>query len=268
MADPFAEFNYDRFKKQILALTSLDLDVYRQPQLQRRLQALLQKHGVSTLSAYVRLLVDDPQAQRDFKSDIMINTTAFFRDAEQFERLRTTFLPELMQRNGPQTLRFWSAGCSTGAEAYTLAMLMREDFPQATCSILATDIDADVIRLARQGVFKTHEIQDVSDALKAKYFEPRGDRYALCETLKRAVIFRTSNLLQDSFEAEFDLISCRNVMIYFTQEAQDLLYQKFHQALALNGLLFVGSAELIPDPAAFGFGSAGPFFYRKTAPCG
>ena len=255
---------YDRFKKQILALTSLDLDVYRQPQLQRRLQTLLHKHGVSTLSAYARLLADDPQAQRDFKSDIMINTTSFFRDAEPFERLRSIFLPALIQGGGDRIFRFWSAGCSVGAEAYTLAMLMRENFPQVRCSILATDIDADVIRLARQGVFKAHEIQDAPEDLKAKYFKPHGDRYALCETIKRAVVFRAGNLLQDPFEVELDLISCRNVMIYFTPEAKDRLYQKFHQSLTLNGLLFVGSAELLPDPAAFGFDSAGPFFYRKT----
>lgn len=263
MQDPFAGTDYNQFKKKILALTSLDLDIYRPSQLQRRLQSLLKKNGVTTFEAYFQLLLDNPQARLDFKSDITINTTEFFRDTDQFERLRTTFLPELIQGSS-QDLRFWSAGCSVGAEAYTLAIMMREHFPQTSFSLLATDIDRDVIRTARQGMFKPNEIQDVPEPLKKKYFRLRGDRYELSELIKPTVIFHTGNLLRDPFDWGFDLISCRNVMIYFTQEAKDLLYQKFHHALKLNGLLFVGSSEMILNPAAFGFESAGPFFYRKT----
>ncbi len=165
MQDPFAGTAYDQFKKKVLALTSLDLDIYRQPQLRRRLQSLLKKNGISSFDAYFQLLLDNPQARLDFKSDITINTTEFFRDADQFERLRDTFLPELIQRDATD-LRLWSAGCSVGAEAYTLAILMREYFPQATFSLLATDIDRDVIKTARQGTFKPHEIQDVPEQLK------------------------------------------------------------------------------------------------------
>jgi chemotaxis protein methyltransferase CheR len=263
MQDLFAGTAYDQFKKKILALTSLDLDVYRQPQLQRRLQSLLKKNGMATFDAYFQLLLDNPQARLDFKSDIMINTTEFFRDTPQFERLRTTFLPALIRR-GTQDLRIWSAGCSVGAEAYTLAMMMREYFPQATFSLLATDIDRDAIRTARRGTFKPHEIQDVPEPLKKKYFRRRGDRYELSEAIKEAVVFHTGNLLRDPFDWGFDLIACRNVMIYFTQEAKDLLYQKFHHALKLHGLLFVGSSEMILNPVAFGFEPAGPFFYCKT----
>ncbi len=142
--------------------------------------------------------------------------------------------------------------------------MMREYFPQVTFSLLATDIDGDVIRTARQGTFKPHEIQDVPEQFKKKYFRQRDDRYELSEAIKKAVIFHTGNLLRDPFDWGFDLISCRNVMIYFTQEAKDILYQKFHHALKLNGLLFVGSSELILNPVAFGFESVGPFFYRKT----
>jgi chemotaxis protein methyltransferase CheR len=264
MQDPFTGNDYDRFKKKVLALTSLDLDTYRQPQLQRRLQSLLKKNGMSTFEAYFQFLLDNPQARLDFKSNITVNTTEFFRDTEQFERLRTTFLPELIQ-SSTQMLRFWSAGCSVGAEAYTLAMIMREYFPKAAFSLLATDIDGDVIKTARQGSFKAYEVQDVPEVLKKKYFRQRGDRYELHEGVKQSVIFHTGNLLRDPFDWGFDLISCRNVMIYFTQDAKDLLYQKFHHALKPSGLLFVGSAEIILNPAAFGFESVGPFFYRKTA---
>jgi chemotaxis protein methyltransferase CheR len=151
-----------------------------------------------------------------------------------------------------------------GAEAYTLALMLREYFPQATFSLLATDIDGDVIKTARQGTFKPHEIQAVPESLKKKYFRQRAERYELSETIKQAVIFHTGNLLRDPFDWGFDLISCRNVMIYFTPEAKDLLYQKFHHALKPNGLLFLGSSEMILNPVAFGFESAGPCFYRKT----
>jgi chemotaxis protein methyltransferase CheR len=265
MQDLVTDNDYDRFKKKVLALTSLDLDIYRQPQLQRRLQSLLKKTGMSTFDAYFQFLLDNPQARLDFKSDITVNTTAFFRDTEQFERLRTTFLPELIQ-SGVQRLRFWSAGCSVGAEAYTLALMMREYFPQAAFSLLATDIDRDVIKTARQGSFKAHEVQDVPEGLKKKYFRQRGDRFEMSEQVKQSVIFHTGNLLRDPFDWGFDLISCRNVMIYFTPEAKDLLYQKFYHALKPNGVLFVGSSEIILNPTAFGFEAAGPFFYRKTAP--
>ncbi len=264
MQDPFAGTEYAQFKKKILALTSLDLDIYRQPQLLRRLQSLLKKNDVSTLDAYFQLLLNNPQARHDFKSDITVNTTEFFRDTDQFERLRTTFFPELIQRNA-QNLRLWSAGCSVGAEAYTLAILMREYFPQTPFSLLATDIDRDVIKTARRGTFKPSEIQDVPELLLKKYFRLRDDRYELSDTIKQAVTFHTGNLLRDPFDWGFDLISCRNVMIYFTQDAKDLLYQKFHHALKPNGLLFVGSSEMILNPTALGYESAGPFFYRKTA---
>ena len=257
--------DYDQFKKKILALTSLDLDIYRQPQLQRRLQSLLKKNGMSTFDAYFQLLLDNPQARLDFKSDIMTNTTGFFRDTDQFERLRTIFLPELIQRCS-KPLRLWSAGCSVGAEAYTLAIMMREYFPQVTFSLLATDIDRDVIQTARQGTFKPHEIQEVPEPIKQKYFRRRGERYELSETIKQSVIFHTGNLLRDPFDWGFDLIACRNVMIYLTQTAKDALYQKFHHALQRHGLLFVGSSEMILNPVAFGFESAGPFFDRKTTP--
>jgi chemotaxis protein methyltransferase CheR len=264
MEEPFAGTDYNRFKKKILALTSLDLDIYRQPHLQRRLQSLLKKNGILTYEAYFQLLVKDPQARLDFKSDMTINTTEFFRDTEQFERLRTTFLPELIQSRS-QALRFWSAGCSVGAEAYTLAMMMQEYFPQVPFALLATDIDGDVIKTAKQGLYKAHEIQDVPEPLKKKYFRRCDNRYALNETIKQSVIFRTSNLMRDPFEGAFDLISCRNVMIYFTQEAKEQLYQRFYHALKPHGLLFVGSSEMIINPATFGFESAGPFFYRKIA---
>ncbi|ETX05095.1 CheR family methyltransferase [Candidatus Entotheonella palauensis] len=263
MQDPFVGSGYDQFKKKVLALTSLDLDIYRQPLLQRRLLSLLKRNGVATFDAYFQLLLDNPQARLDFKSDITINTTEFFRDADQFERLRTTFFPEFIER-GCRDLRFWSAGCSVGAEAYTLAIMMREYFPQATFSLLATDIDRDVIKTARQGTFKPNEIQDVPEPLFKKYFRQRGDRYEVIEAIKRTVVFHTGNLLRDPFDWGFDLISCRNVMIYFTHEAKDLLYQKFQHALKPNGLLFVGSSEMILNPVTFGFESAGPFFYRKT----
>jgi chemotaxis protein methyltransferase CheR len=264
MEDPFSGTDYDQFKKKVLALTSLDLDIFRQPQLQRRLQSLLKKNGMSTFKDYFQLLVATPQARHDFKSAITVNTTEFFRDTDQFERLRTTFFPELIQR-APHRLRLWSAGCSVGAEAYTLAILMREYFPQATFSLLATDIDQDVIKTARQATFKPAEIQEVPERLCKKYFRRRDERYELHAAIKQAVTFHTGNLLRDPFDWGFDLISCRNVMIYFTPEAKELLYRKFHHALKPQGLLFVGSSEMILNPATLGFESAGPFFYRKKA---
>ena len=264
MEDPFAGTAYTQFKRKILALTSLDLDIYRQPQLQRRLQGLMKKNGVSTFDDYFQLLVDNPQARLDFKGDITINTTEFFRDTDQFERLRTTFLPELI-RNSGNDIRLWSAGCSTGAEAYTLAMMMREYFAHVRFSLHATDIDRDVIKLARLATYKPNDIKDVPELLKKKYFRQRENRFELSETIKQTVVFHTGNLLRDPFDWGFDLISCRNVMIYFTQEAKDILYRKFQHALKLRGLLFVGSTEMIMNPADFGFEAAGPFFYRKVA---
>lgn len=144
---------------------------------------------------------------------------------------------------------------------------MREHFPQAPFSLLATDIDRDVIRTARQGTFKPTEIQDVPELLLKKYFRLRDDRYELSAAIKQTVTFHTGNLLRDPFDWGFNLISCRNVMIYFTQEAKDLLYRQFHHALKPNGVLFVGSSEIILNPATFGFESAGPFFYRNTTFC-
>jgi chemotaxis protein methyltransferase CheR len=202
-----------------------------------------------------------------FKDFLTINVTEFFRNTEKFDDLRTNILPDFVQRARAErrSVRMWSAGCSNGSEAYTLAIIMEEYFRGVEYSILATDIDETIMNVAREGEYRELEIKGMNKALLAKYFttSPDGLRWKLRQELKRNVKFTRNNLLEDQFLKGFDLILCRNVVIYFTDSAKDVLYKKFHEALAPNGVLFIGGTESILNSKEVGFSRHTNLFYFK-----
>lgn len=259
------EREYSYIKHKVRHMVGVDLDSYKSPQVQRRLRICLRRSGHRNWPAFFRAIGNDPTAQRQLKDYLTINVSSFFRDTPKFDYLRDSILPGLL--NTSPKLRVWSAGCSYGHEPYSLAMLLAE----ATSIyrrhyILATDIDDSALAFAQTGgPYTAAEAETVSPALRERYFQLQNDGYHVSERLRRNVTFHQHNLLVDSFEERFDLILCRNVVIYFTSEVKAHLYAKFSRALRPGGILFVGGTEIIFKASELELESVGVSFYRRLA---
>lgn len=259
--DPL-EYNYIR--RQTLALINVDLNCYKAPQMQRRLQVYLVRSGHANWPKFFRTIRNDPVALRKFKDYLTINVSSFFRDSDKYKHLQTVILPELLHHC--PALRVWSAGCSRGQEAYSLAILLAEA-TQANYrhQILATDIDSSALEWARAGgPYNMSELSNVSPVLLSRYFNFHNDSYWVKEELRRRITFRQHNLLADSITGGFDLIICRNVVIYFEPAAKDELYHRFYSALRSGGIFFVGGTEIISKATHMGFETTGISFYRRS----
>jgi len=254
---------YGYVKRKVLNLTGVDLNCYKTPQVQRRLRTYLPRSGHATWRSFFDALSDDTVALGKLKDYLTINVSSFFRDADKFEYLRETILPQLLR--GHPKLRLWSAGCSRGHEPYTLAILLAEATGlYRRHHILATDIDHSALEWAQAGgPYSAGEVANLSPALLSRYFKVHDGDYYVIESLKRRLTFRYHNLLADPFESEFDLIVCRNVVIYFTAEVKDRLHRRFHDTLRPGGVLFVGGTEFLSKASDIGFESAGISFYRR-----
>lgn len=254
--------DFNQFIIKIKRKTDIDLSQYKEAQMKRRLTTLRMKHGFATFADYYQALDTNKTLLNEFLDRMTINVSEFWRNPQRWEVLQSRFLTEIAQNN--TRLRIWSAACSTGEEPYTIAMILSEMGLLNRTSLLATDLDTGVLQKAQEGIYLERSLRDVPKACRTRYFQQSHGAYAVSDTLKKAVTFRQGNLLYDKFESGFDLIVCRNVMIYFTEEAKHQLYHKFAGALKPGGLLFVGSTEQIFSPAQYGFETADTFFYRRV----
>ncbi|MDQ0204334.1 CheR family methyltransferase [Pectinatus haikarae] len=256
------ERDWIAFKQKLKSKTGIDLDLYKEAQMKRRINNLVTRKGYSTFSSYFDFAVKDKDEFASFIEYLTINVSEFFRTPEKFSELESVIIPELLQKN--TKLNIWSAGCSIGAEPYSIAMILDEKTPGARHRILASDLDVDILAKAKDGVYSDNELKAISLGRKQKYFTKTDDgRYAVSPTIKAKIEFRRHNLLKDSFETGFDLILCRNVVIYFTEEAKDKLYKEFFKALKPGGILFVGGTEAVLNYRDMGYENHRPFFYRR-----
>jgi len=256
------DLDFARFVADIKELTGIDLTLYKEAQMKRRLTTLRIKLGYSSFETYFQALSRDKELLYEFLDRMTINVSEFWRNPNRWTVLKERFFKEL---TGPgEKLKVWSAACSTGEEPYTLAMIMSELGLCAGNTILATDLDEGVLAKARQGVYMERSIRDVPPDYMKRYFRKEAGLFQISAELKDHVAFKKQDLLADRFDTSFDLIVCRNVMIYFTEEAKDKLYHKFSEALRPGGLLFVGSTEQIFTPSRYKFELADTFFYRKV----
>jgi chemotaxis protein methyltransferase CheR len=250
------------FVKKIRDLTAIDLNQYKEAQMRRRLTTLRTKKGFSTFVAFFDAIAKDKNLLYEFLDRMTINVSEFWRNANRWEILEKKFIPEMLQQN--RKIKCWSAACSTGEEPYTLAMIIAETRGGLQdIQISATDIDEGALEKARNGMYLDRSIRDVPANYLKKYFKQNGIMYEVTADLKAAIKYQKQNLLLDKFETNHDLIVCRNVMIYFTEEAKHLLYQKFALALKPGGILFVGSTEQIFTPGQYKLEPVDTFFYRK-----
>ncbi|MEK3808286.1 protein-glutamate O-methyltransferase CheR [Bacillus sp. FSL H8-0547] len=252
---------YEQFINEIKRMTGIDLSLYKEAQMKRRLISLYIKRGCSGFWDYSERLRKEPELLAELLDKMTINVTEFYRNKKQWEMLETKLLPDMIKK--PGTLKVWSAACSTGEEPYTLAMILSKYAALSDIRILATDLDETVLKRAEAGVFPERSLSELPDGMRGKYFSGDGTGYKIKNDLKKSVQFRKHNLLSDRYESGFDLIICRNVLIYFTEAAKETIYEKFSNALKPGGILFVGSTEQIFHAHTYGLESAGTFFYRK-----
>lgn len=258
------DIDFDLFVKRMKAKTDIDLSQYKEAQMKRRLTTLRQKNGFNTFASYFEAIERDGKLLIEFLDRMTINVSEFWRNPGRWEAMEKKFIPEMLSSGG--RIKIWSAACSTGEEPYTLSMIAAELGALDRTSILATDLDSIVLQKATQGVYHERSVRDVPSSYLEKYFAQQDqDNYRIIDQLKKVITYKQQNLLHDTFDSGFDIIVCRNVMIYFTEEAKHILYQKFANALRPGGLLFVGSTEQIFTPSQYDFESVETFFYRKRA---
>jgi chemotaxis protein methyltransferase CheR len=262
------EYEYGFVKHKIRQLTGVDLNCYKSQQVQRRLNIYLLRSGYGSWARFFRAIQDDQEELGRLKDYLTINVTTFFRDPEKFVHLREDILPRLL--HGRPRLCVWSAGCSLGHEPYSLAIMLAEATgPYSRHSIWATDIDHSALERARAGgPYAAEGLANVSPDLLDRYFRADGSHdgaYYVIDSLRRKVTFEYHNLLAGPFEGEFDLIVCRNVVIYLTREARQQLHVRFHDALRPGGVLFVGGTEVVSQAPSIGLEPLGVSFYMRPA---
>ncbi len=227
-----------------------DFTGYKRASLRRRMDRRLQMLGVTDYAAYTDYLEVHPDEFVLLFNTVLINVTTFFRDAAAWDYVAEEIVPRLIaSKSGEEPIRVWSAGCASGQEPYTLAIILAEalgleEFRERV-KIYATDIDDDALTQARAASYSARDVQNLAPALLAKYFDREGERYVFHKDLRRALIFGRHDLLQDAPISRIDLLVCRNTVMYFNAEVQAGILSRFHFAIRDGGYLFLGKAEMI-----------------------
>ena len=255
-------YDYEYFKKEILSMTGIDLNAYKEKQMKRRIDTLISRRGITGYDNYVKALKTDAEIFDEFINYITINVSEFYRNPDQWEYMDKTIFPELISRFG-QTLRIWSAACSTGDEPYSLVMALSRHIPLNKIRIYATDLDKTVIAKAKVGLYDAKSLAGVPADFKKKYFTQVGPSFKISDEIKSRVEFHEHNLLKDPYKKDYHMIVCRNVLIYFTDEAKDEVFRKFYQSIMPGGFLFIGSTEQIVNYKEIGYARKNSFYYEK-----
>jgi chemotaxis protein methyltransferase CheR len=255
--------DYVDFCDGIRRLTQIDLSQYKRGQMERRIRSFAGRSGIADLDEYITILRADKGKLDEFLDRMTINVSQLWRNPEQWTMLATKVLPELAER---KRVRAWSAGSSYGAEAYTLAAVCREVTPAGTkIDIRGTDIDRRVVMRARDGEFDAEDARSAPKKALERWFEPYKDAWRAKRELKAITTFDVGDLLRIRPPVgQFDLVLCRNTVIYFNEEVRDALHGRLAESLRTGGYLMVGSTERVSNPAALGLEPAHPFTYRKV----
>lgn len=255
-------YDYEYFKKAVYDLTKIDLDAYKEKQMKRRIDTLIAKNKIVGYDKYVAALKENSRMFEEFVNYLTINVSEFYRNPDQWQIMDKEIIPDLIQRFG-KNLKIWSAACSTGDEPYSLVMAFSKHIPLNQIKINATDLDKQVIAKAKAGLYGEKSIASVPDEFKRKYFTKIGPSYQISDEIKARVEFKEHNLLKDTYPTDCNLIVCRNVLIYFTEEAKEDVFRKFQKSLKPGGFLFIGSTEQIINHKEIGYERRNSFFYEK-----
>lgn len=247
----------DRFKKLIRTELNIDLFSYKEEQLHRRLKSFFIRNNITNIDEYVKTLSSNLKEREKFLDFVTINVTEFYRNPELYKDLS-----ELLKKRGTPNLKVWSAACSNGSEPYSVAILLTE-LGFSGFTIHATDLDPNIIKKAKEGIYEDIDVKNLPEAILSKYFTKANNKYHISNSIKKTVTFKTHDLLMDKFEKDYDLVLCRNVVIYFNTEAKDKLYKNLSESIKTNGLFFVGATENIHDYSKYNFDKLSSFIYIK-----
>jgi two-component system CheB/CheR fusion protein len=254
--DPESVAEFEALLAYLKQSRGFDFTSYKRSSLMRRALVRMQTLSIQGFASYLDFLQVDPEEFTRLFNTILINVTSFFRDPPYWEYLRDEILPTVVRPGASEPIRVWSAGCASGEEAYSIAMLLSEaigpDAYRERVKIYATDVDEEALNQARHAVYGLRTAEDVPAPLLEKYFDRQEDRYLFSKDLRRSIIFGRHDLIQDAPISRVDLLTCRNCLMYFNSEAQARILSRFHFALVPRGVLFLGKAEtLLAQSAAF-----------------
>ncbi|MCH7472088.1 protein-glutamate O-methyltransferase CheR [bacterium] len=256
------QVDYAKFIDRLHREEGIDLSQYKQNQLRRRLNSIIKQAGFSGYCRYLDHARKDKATYRKFIDRITINVSEFLRNPEKFKILEERYLKPLLKRKASPLI--WSAGCSTGEEPYSIALLLEKLGAGGHVRVLGGDIDRGALAKAEEGIYQEKALKNVPSEMVQRYFSRVGERhYQVNEALKRRVRLERCNLLEDRFPQDADIILCRNVVIYFKDRAKRELYVRFGQALDKNGVLMIGSSESIFNADEAGLRVAETFFYVR-----
>jgi two-component system, chemotaxis family, CheB/CheR fusion protein len=228
----------------------IDFSDYKHGTLRRRIEKRLHAAGVSSYEEYLDCLQATPQEFDRLLDSLFINVTGFFRDGDPWERIRDAVIPRIVEtRSANEQIRVWCAGAASGEEPYSVAMLFAEHLGinafRDRVKIYATDLDDDVLQIARNATYGEQQVADIPAELLERYFEVHDDRVVFRSDLRRSMIFGRHNLLEDAPISRLDLLLCRNTLMYFNRDAQARVLARFHFALRDEGFLFLGKSEML-----------------------
>lgn len=239
----------------LLRETGTDFSEYKISTMERRIQRRIAETNAKTLQDYRSIIINDRHEAVNLKNDLLIPVSDFFRDFEAFEALKNHLVNYIVSQNNPSSLRIWVAGCSTGQEAYSIAFLLQEIGEEYSVkfdySIFASDLDETALEIARSGEYTEQQVKGVSNSYLTKYFEPANGVFKVKSDIRKLVNFAVHDLGRDAPYSRIDLVSCRNLLIYYNPVKQEKFVRLFRYALNRDGLLFIGQSETVPDIGAF-----------------
>lgn len=240
---------FEGVKKIVDSSLGINMNGYRDEYLKRRIGIRLRATETITYCNYIQYLKRNPQEVNNLFNDLAINYTSFFRDTDVYKYLEKKIFPEIFKSN---SVRIWSAGCATGEEPYSLAILVNKMIKLGGTNhaiIFATDVDKDALTKAQLGEYKKSQLQAFDDYAIDKYFSKEGEIYRVKDYLKRFIKFERQDIMKPPIHTNLDLILCRNVMIYFLKESQQVVHMHFYNALREGGYMVGGKAEILSGEA-------------------
>lgn len=257
------EQDFKMFINELERRLQVDLSQYKQTQMRRRINTMVKAKNCKTYMEFLKECDKDPALWEKFVDRLTINVSEFFRNKEKFDDLANIYLPTLIKTKGMGPLKIFSAGCSTGEEPYTLAMIMADKFTHVPYSIYAVDFDSKILKRAQEGIYTKSQVAGVPPNYLKLYFNQVGENFQIKPEMKRFIQWDKMNILTATFKKDYDLILCRNVVIYFNEEAKNVLFEKFANSLRSGGVLFVGASERINNYHLINLTCPAPFFYVK-----
>ncbi len=248
--EPDDEAEFEDLLEFLKRNRAFDFTGYKRSSLVRRVSSRMAAVGVDTFGQYIDFLQVDPEEFTHLFDALLINVTGFFRDAPAWDYLAREAVPKLLaEKSGDEPIRVWSAGCASGEEAFSLAMVLAEhlgpDLTRERVKIYGTDLDEDALNTARHAIYPPKAVEVLPEDLVARYFDEAGGQYAFHKDLRRTVIFGRHDLVQAAPISHIDLLACRNTLMYFNTETQARVLSRLHFALEDGGILFLGKAEML-----------------------